>query len=135
MKTFESAIKIQRPVNDVYGFLADMNNHKDLMPENVIDWKSTFDDAAFSIKNMAKLSVKIGSRVENKEIKIVPVTKPPFDVELKWTLTPAGNATSVIFTISADLNMMMKMMASGPLQKLADEETQRLAALLNMQTG
>lgn len=135
MKTFESTVKIQRPVNEVYSFLADMNNHKELMPENVIDWSSTFDAATFSIKNMAKLSVKIGSRVENKEIKIVPVTKPPFDVELKWTLSPAGSATSATFTISADLNMMMKMMASGPLQKLADEETQRLAALLNMQTS
>lgn len=135
MKTFDSAVKIQRHVNEVYGFLADMNNHKDLMPENVIDWKSTADEATFSIKNMAKLSVKIGSRVENKEIKIVPVTKPPFDVELKWTLAPAGDATSAVFTISADLNMMMKTMASGPLQKLADEETQRLAARLNMQTG
>lgn len=135
MKTFESAVKIQRPVNEVYGFLADMNNHKELMPENVIDWTSTPDQATFSIKSMAKLSVRIGSRVENKEIRIVPVTKPPFDVELKWTLSPVGNGTSATFTISADLNMMMKMMASGPLQKLADEETQRLAALLNGQTS
>jgi carbon monoxide dehydrogenase subunit G len=135
MKNFESTAKIQRPVNEVYRFLADMNNHKDLMPENVIDWKSTSDEATFSIKNMAKLSVKIGSRVENEEIKIVPVTKPPFDVELKWTLAPAGTGTSAGFTISAELNMMMKMMASGPLQKLADEETQRLAALLNIQTN
>ena len=135
MKNFESVVKIQRPINEVYGFLADMNNHKDLMPENVIDWTSTADEAAFSIKNMAKLKVRIGSRIENKEIKIVPVTKPPFDVELKWTLTPSGDGTSAAFTIAADLNMMMKMMASGPLQKLADEETQRLAALLNMQTS
>jgi hypothetical protein len=133
MKNFESTAKIARPVNEVYDFLADLNNHKELMPENVIDWNSTVDEASFNVKNMAKLHIKIGSRVENKEIKIVPVTKPPFDVELRWALTAADDTTIAKFTISADLNMMMKMVASGPLQKLADEETQRLGALLNRQ--
>jgi|SRR5665213_2784443 len=135
MKNFESTARIARHVNEVYGFLADLNNHEALMPENVIDWDSTTDEACFSIKNMVQLHIKIGNRIENKEIKIVPVTKPPFDVELTWTLTPANDATIAKFTIAADLNMMMKMVASGPLQKLADEETQRLAAVLNMQTN
>jgi carbon monoxide dehydrogenase subunit G len=131
MKNFESTAKIARPVNEVYRFLADLNNHEALMPENVIDWNSTVDEASFSIKNMVQLHIKIGSRIENKEIKIVPVTKPPFDVELTWTLTPADDTTIAKFTISADLNMIMKMMASGPLQKLADEEAKRLIAVFD----
>src|SRR6185312_677002 len=108
MKTFDSAVKIQRPVNEVYGFLADMNNHKDLMPENVIDWKSTADEATFSIKNMAKLSVKIGSRVENKRTKMLALTNPPLEVQLKRPPPPAVHATSRVFSLPADCTGMRK---------------------------
>ena len=96
------------------------------MPENIQDWTSTLDEARFNIQNMASLVLKIESRTENSEIKIVPFEKPPFELELKWSLASVDNATHVVFTIAADLNMMMKILASGPLQKLADHETQSL---------
>ena len=131
MKRFESTAKIDRPVNEVYDFLADLNNHQQLMPENIEDWQSTYDEASFGIKNMAKLSVKVANRIGNREVKIIPASKPPFDVELKWSLVPDGDHTVTTFTIAADLNMMMKMVASGPLQKLVDQEMQRLKTLLS----
>jgi carbon monoxide dehydrogenase subunit G len=133
MKTFESKTTINRPVNEVYGFLADLNNHQQLMPENVKNWTSTSDTASFNVE-MAKLSLKVESRVENREIKIIPAEKPPFDLELKWVLAPDGDRTDVIYTISADLNMMMKMMVSGPLQKLVDHETRTLASKIMLNT-
>lgn len=93
------------------------------MPENIYNWSSTTDTARFTIQNMAKLSVAVSNRTENKEVVIVPAEQAPFDVEMKWTLSPVGNTTNVSYVISADLNMMMKMLASGPLQKLADHQT------------
>jgi len=131
MTTFESKVNINKPVNGVYQFLADMNNHQQLMPDNIQDWTSTTDEARFGIQNMAKLALRIDSRIENTEINIIPFEKPPFALELKWVLDASGSSTEVQFTIAADLNMMMKMLASGPLQKLADHETQKLAELLS----
>ena len=130
MKIFESKTTINRPVKDVYQFLSDLNNHQQLMPENILDWTSTPDEASFNVQNMAKLSLKVESRIENSEIRIVPAEKPPFDLELKWSLSSVSDHTDVVFTIAADLNMMMKMLASGPLQKLADHETQNLRSIL-----
>jgi len=130
MTTFESTAIINRPVNEVYDFLADFNNHRGLMPDSIEDWKSTFNTASFNIQNMAKLSLKIESRVENKEVLIFPAEQPPFDLKLTWTLSLNENSTKVLFSIQADLNMMMKMLASGPLQKLADHETNSLQLLL-----
>lgn len=127
MTTFESKTNVNRPVNEVYQFLSDMNNHQQLMPENIVDWTSTTEEARFNIQNMGKLALKIDSRVENAEINIYPSEKPPFDLQLNWKLADAGTHTEVLFTISAELNMMMKMLASGPLQKLADHEAQSLA--------
>ncbi|MFD0940886.1 SRPBCC family protein [Pedobacter boryungensis] len=131
MTIIESTVEINLPIDKVYIFLEDLNNHKQLMPENIYNWSSTADEASFTIQNMAKLAIKIASRVPNSEIIAIPTEKPPFDVELKWTVTPNDNGgTTAKHIISADLNMMMKMLAAGPLQKLADHQTQKLKEIL-----
>lgn len=131
MTVIESTVEVNKPVAEVYAFLSNMNNHQQLMPENIYNWESTEDDARFTIQNMAKLAISISSRVENREITAIPSEKAPFDVELKWTVTDNGNGTTTAkHIISADLNMMMKMLASGPLQKLADHQTGKLKEIL-----
>ncbi len=130
MSTFQSKITINLPVSQVYTFLADMNNHQQLMPDSITEWSSTVDEASFNIQNMVKLSLKVDNRIPDQKISIIPATKPPFDMSLLWTLNGDDSETTVTYTISADLNMMMKMMASGPLQKLADHETYTLSKVL-----
>jgi len=131
MTTFTSNTSINKPLHEVYSYLADFNNHQKLMPENIQEWVSTVDEASFSIPNMAKLSLKIESRIPDQEIRIVPAARPPFDLELKWSLSFDNDHTDVLLTIHADLGMLMKMLASGPLQKLADYETQSLNTILS----
>lgn len=131
MTIIESTVELHLPIDKVYNFLEDLNNHQQLMPENIYNWSSTTDEASFTIQNMAKLAIKIFSRTPNSEIIAIPTEKPPFDVELKWTVAANENGgTTAKHIISADLNMMMKMLASGPLQKLADHQTQKLKEIL-----
>ena len=131
MSIFESKVELDKPVSGVYAFLSDFNNHQQLMPDNVSNWLSTRDEASFSIQNMAKLSLQISNRIENQAIIIVPADQVPFNVDLRWVVADLGNnTTEAILTISAELNMMMKMMASGPLQKLADHQTEALRKVL-----
>ncbi|WP_316810777.1 SRPBCC family protein [Pedobacter heparinus] len=131
MTVIESMAAIHLPVEKVYAFLADLNNHQQLMPENIYNWSSTADEASFTIQNMAKLAIKISNRVENQELTAVPTEKAPFDIELKWKVADDGKGgTIATHVISADLNMMMKMLAAGPLQKLANHQTEKLAELL-----
>lgn len=131
MSVFQSTVTVNQPVAQVYAFLADMNNHRQLMPDNIENWESTADVASFNIQNITKLSIKIEERVANSLVRILPAEKPPFDMELKWELNEVDNVTKAAFTITAELNMLMKMMASGPLQRLVDEETTNLAKLLS----
>ncbi len=130
MTIIESKVTIAKPVADVYTFLADLNNHQQLMPDNIYNWSSTATEARFTIQNMAKLALKIGNLVPDREVQIVAAEPPPFAVELKWILTANGSGTDATYQILADLNMMMKMLVSGPLQKLTDHETERLKAVL-----
>lgn len=131
MTVIESATVVNQPLEKVYTFLADLNNHQQLMPENIYNWSSTADDASFTIQNMAKLAIKISSRTPNQELIAIPSEKAPFDIELKWTVADNGDGTTTAtHIISADLNMMMKMLAAGPLKKLADHQTERLQETL-----
>lgn len=130
MTTFESSVSIAQPVEKVYAFLSDLNNHQQLMPENIYNWSSTADEAKFTIQNMAKLALKVSSRVENAEIFIEPSEEAPFALNMRWLVAPDVDGTTAKLVVSAELNMMMKMMASGPLQKLVDYQTSALAKAL-----
>jgi len=130
MTTFESKTVINKPIDEVYAFLNDVNNHQQLMPETVSNWSSTNDEASFNIQNMLKLYLKVTERTPNNTIRIGAIQNPPFPLEVCWILSASGSQTQATFTINANLNMMMKMMASGPLQKLADHETDALKQLL-----
>ncbi len=132
MTVFESKEAISKSPEDIYSFLADFNNHRQLMPDTISDWSSTRDEARFSIQNMAKLALKISNRIENTSIIIVPALEVPFNIEMRWVVSDLGdNTTEVILTLSAELNMMMKMMAAGPLKKLAEHQTAQLKRLMS----
>jgi carbon monoxide dehydrogenase subunit G len=132
MTLIESKVLINKPINEVFEFLSDLNNHQQLMPENIYNWSSTKDEAKFTIQNMAKLALKVSSITKNKEIIVKPSEEAPFEIELKWTVTDEGEGkTEATHTISADLNMMMKMIVSGPLQKLVDHEAHALKTILS----
>jgi carbon monoxide dehydrogenase subunit G len=131
MTNIESTVSIERPIHEVFDFLADLNNHQQLMPENIYNWSSTKDEARFTIQNMAKLALKVSSITQDKEIIVKPSETVPFDLELKWTLNDLGDGkTEATHTFSADLNMMMKMVISGPLQKLVDYEAAQLKVVM-----
>ncbi|VTP96630.1 hypothetical protein [Sphingobacterium daejeonense] len=63
-----------------------MNNHEQLMPDNIVNWTSTADETRFTIKNMAKLSLRISERLENKELVSIPIEEAPFPLTLRWQI-------------------------------------------------
>lgn len=131
MTVFESKEQINKPVQEVFAFLADFNNHKQLMPDSISEWSSSADDASFSIQNMGRLALKISNRIHDTSVIIIPSSTVPFDIELRWVIADLGNGTSeAILTVSAELNMMMKMLASSPLKKLTEHQVIALKKIL-----
>lgn len=131
MTLIQNSTDLPKPAGEVYSFLADCNNHEQLMPENIYNWSSTRDEARFTIQNMAKLALKVENRVPDQEVLFVPSEKAPFDVSMRWKIEATGAESSrATLVIEADLNMMMKMLASGPLQKLVDHQVSRLSQVI-----
>ena len=129
MNTFTSTTQITRPVSDIYAYLSDFNNHRVLMPDNVQAWSSDYNDASFNVQGIT-LKLSITERESNSRIAITPTKKAPFDLKLVWDLASNNGTSEITLTITAELNMMMKMMVAGPLQKLADHQTETLARVM-----
>lgn len=128
MTTIEGKSTINAPIEEVYSFLEDCNNHEQLQPENIYNWVSTKDEASFTIQNMAKFALKIDKRIPNSEILLLPKGEAPFDVSITWKLNAIDTQkTEVSLILKAELSMMLKMIASGPLQKLVDFQLLKLS--------
>lgn len=121
MTKFESIkTTVDSSSEEVFQFLYDVNNHQKLMPSAVSDWWSNNDEAKLKIQGLGSLHLKRTETRSPSFIKIVPEGKAPVDLHLEWNIENSANGSIVFVTIFADLNMMMKMVASKPLQNLAD---------------
>jgi len=121
MASFKSdKITINRSDEEIYSFLSDFNNFEKLMPEQVTNWKSTNDSCSFTIQGMADLAMKMGERIEFSKVTYVSDGNKPFAFDLNTELNVDGDKTETQIILRADLNPMLKMMASRPLQNFVN---------------
>jgi len=128
MKTFRSDVVVSRhPVEELYGRIRSFEPLLTLMPEQIINREVNGEECSFTINKMADISLKYLEREENVSVKIVSV-KAPFDLVLTVRLEPAGDEQVGCITIlDADMNPMLAMLASRPLQHLVDTISRNLA--------
>ncbi len=108
-------VTVNKTSKEVFDFLSDFNNYERLMPEQVTDWKSTVDECSFTIKGMASLGMKMKEKTPNSSIVIEKNGKAPFDFFLLCNIEDKQAQSEVQLIFDADLNVMLKMMASKPL--------------------
>jgi len=132
MTEFKSETRsIQQNDLVVYNFLEDFNNFEKLMPEQVINWQSTKDNCSFTIKGMADLAMRIDHKEEPGLIKYASEGKSPFDFDLRFTMTASQeDICQVEAVFAAELNPMIKMVASRPLQNFVNLLVDKLKELM-----
>jgi hypothetical protein len=114
-------VEIHNSTDVIYNFLSDFNNFQDLMPEQVINWKSTKDTCSFTIKGMTDLAMKISERIPDRKVVMIPDGKTPLVYSLHSTLnTITADKCEAQITFEAELNPMMSMLATKPLQNFVN---------------
>lgn len=112
---------INSPIETVFNFLSNFNNFEKLMPEQIINWKSTEDTCSFTIKGMTDLSMKIIKRIEFSEIVMVSDGKAPFNYELIALLEKKDENSCISqLVFNAELNAILSMMVSKPLENFVN---------------
>lgn len=115
---------------DVFKFLIDFNNIKELLPEDKIsDWTSTFDDCSFKIQGAATIPLVKESIEEFSRINIISGPKAPFAFTLVAHINPleGGEGCESYLEFDGEINAFLKMMVVKPLTNLFDYMSRRLS--------
>lgn len=128
MQIIESdEIVINNSQEKIYNFLSDFNNFGRLMPDQVINWKSTNEECSFTIKGMTDLSMRIKNKTPSNRIEIVSTGKAPFEFELICNIDKiSDNQSNSKLTFKANMNPMLSMLASKPLHNFVNLLNQKL---------
>lgn len=132
MTIIESGLEtINKSQQEVYAFLADCNNHQQLMPEQVVNWQSDTNSCKFTIKGTADLSLRIKDVQPNSSIVLEPYEKVPFPFTLTWNIEATEDNAIVGAVLAADMNMFIKMVAAKPLENFLKYQIVKLKTMMN----
>lgn len=123
MTTFESDIKKSTyPAEKMFNFLSDFDHFGEVIPKDKINnWQSFGDSCRFSIDPVGEVGLRIVDKELPKVIKYTAEGKTPFNFFLWIQLKEvADDDTRVKLTIKADMNPMIKMVASKPIKKFLE---------------
>jgi carbon monoxide dehydrogenase subunit G len=128
MTEFKSNITlISKRAESIFTFLDDFKNFERLLPEQVTNWQATRDICSFTIKGMANLKLIKGPKTEFNYLSYASEGNTPFELSLHFYLTENdGDITETQVIFKADLNPMIRMMASRPLQNLVNIIAEKL---------
>ena len=118
-------VKNKRSEKDLFEYIGDMNNMPPILPEQVVDIKADNDNLAFTIQGIGSVALRVKERKPNKLIQLVPEGKVPFQFVLNVHIRNNEQRTECCFEIDANLNPLMQMMASRPLQNLVNMMAER----------
>ena len=131
MTTIESkTVVIDRPAEQLYSFLQDMNNFQQLLPQDRIsDWKADKEQCSFKVSGAATIGLQLAGGTAPSLVNMKATDRSPFPFSLDVHLTSENGHTKVRQVFNADLNPFIKMMVEKPLQHLFDHIADRLAAV------
>lgn len=133
MAHFESKnFYINKSSSIIYTYLSDFRNFGTVMPEQIKDWQATEDTCKFTIPGMATISMRYKDKIEGNRLSIIPETGTPLLFELVCEFESINvNSSKLKVSIDAELNALLSMMASKPMQNLVDLIAQQIERRFN----
>ena len=119
-------VKDLRSDRELFEYIGDMNNMPPILPEQVVNISSDADNLSFTIQGMGSIALRVFNRKPNELIQLSPVGKTPFQFVLNIYIRNYESASEYCFEIDAQLNPLMQMMASRPLQNLVNMMASRI---------
>lgn len=112
-------IQVNAPVEKVFAFLRDLNNFKQLLPQDRIsNWESDRDRCSFKVQNAATIELKFESEKSNEQIHIVSGDRSPFPFTLDIHTEVKDGQVEAYNVFKGEMNPLIKMMAEQPLRNL-----------------
>lgn len=112
-------VQINKSAKEVFDYLCDFNNIKNLLPEDKIsDWRSDKDSCSFKIQNAAIIPLIKKEVHPNSKIEIVSGEKAPFPFIMEVHLIEKDGGCECHLYFNGEINVFLKMMVVKPLTNL-----------------
>jgi carbon monoxide dehydrogenase subunit G len=132
MTKFESSVKqVPYPQEAVYNNISDLRNLEKVrnrVPEDKIqDFSFDQDTVTVSVAPVGQITLRIIEREEPKCVKFESVQSPvPFNLWIQM-LPVTADSSKMKVTVQADIPLVLRAMASGPLQDGVEKIAEALA--------
>ncbi|MCF4102443.1 SRPBCC family protein [Gillisia sp. M10.2A] len=124
--------RVTAPKNqqEMYNFLTNIENYKQLMPSSIEKFEVTAPDTfLFALKGMPQIELQI-KETREPELVVLGSTSPKFDFSLSIAINAAAEDKSEVqLTFDGKFNAMMAMMVKGPLQKFINTLSENVSKL------
>ncbi len=123
-------VRIARTAEEVYAFLQDMNNFRQLLPQDRIsEWKCDGTSCSFKVQGAATIGLQLDGGTPNTLVRMKSTERSPFPFTLDVHLAEENGATVAKEVFEAELNPIIKMMVEKPLKNLFDHIADKMVAL------
>ncbi|MFO7718904.1 MAG: SRPBCC family protein [Gillisia sp.] len=123
-------VTTQKSQQEMFDFLTNVENYKQVMPESMEKFEVIASDTfLFTLKGMPQIALKI---TETKEPGLVVLgsTSEKFNFSLNILVEPEGeNQSAVQLLFDGKFNAMMSMMVKGPLTKFITNLSENMGKL------
>ena len=133
MLTLKSkTISTNKSTTDVFNYLSELSNFKDLMPANVQSFQVENNHVILDIQGIGKLELAVVESESPHKIIMMPQNRVPFKFDIHWNIQSINdNQSKIQAIINDDLNMMMRMMAEKPLNDFINTQIHKLSEQLS----
>lgn len=124
-------VPVKHSAQQVFTFLTDFHNFKDLLPEDKIEnWECTTDSCSFSITGMAALKLHISEKIPNSKVTYASEQGAKYKFNLTVNISETDLATSSCsIDMEYHINPFLNGMAEKPLTALINKMVEKLAAV------
>lgn len=127
MKIESKKVSVSASREEVFKYVSDLNNFKELLPmDKISDWESREDFCSFKIQGTATIDLHKSKVEEPSHLLLKGGEKAPFPINLDIFFDEVDGATVVYQKVAAEVNPFLKMMVQKPLTNLFDYIADRL---------
>ena len=114
--------KLSCSVEDVFAFVTDIRNFQRFIPEGTIsNWNSEKESCSFNVSMLGTVSVRLSEKKEYSKVVFTGDALKKNDFILTLAISDnAENHAEVRVMLSADLNPMIKMIATKPISQFLE---------------
>ena len=129
MKLESKKSLINRSQQEYFKFLTNLENFKQLMPENTDKFEVDGDSFIFSLQGMPEIRLVIQEKNEFDRI-VLGAASSKLNFSLTSLISSVSDPTcEAQLFFEGDFNPMMAMMVKGPLQKFIDTLSERAESI------